>query len=313
MLDAWLKGQLSLLGVSALTLSSRNIQTHQVFQSITDQAVDIQDCGSLRIRNLDALRVEAEDLEGCDLVIHAAASSDARDYATHPAAQHQLIVEGTRQVINACAKTGCGLLYLSSGAVYGRQPDSLALIPESFPTLQPGIDPSKATYALAKLEAEQIVRLAAQCKGFPALIARCFSFAGPRLPRDQHFAFGNFMADALAARPIVVRARHAVYRSYMYADDLAQALIELSKRVHTNVPTINVGSSEPVEIRELANIIGDVAGVSVEASDIDWSLPIDRYTPCVKHFETLCQLHHPNKLQDTVRKTWDRLTLRNHY
>ena len=58
-----------------------------------------------------------------DVLIHAAASADAQRYRVDPAAESRIIVEGTRRVCEVvrAARSRPRLVYLSSGAVYGRQ------------------------------------------------------------------------------------------------------------------------------------------------------------------------------------------------
>ncbi len=82
----------------------------------------------------------------------------------------------------------------------------------------------------------------------PARIARCFAFVGPWLPRDEHFAIGNFIGNALRGEPVEVRARHPVIRSYLHADDLAVWLLRLATAAGDGCETVNVGSGEARDV-----------------------------------------------------------------
>jgi dTDP-glucose 4,6-dehydratase len=205
-------------------------------------------------------------------VIHAAADTTA---ARDPASQSELydsIVEGTRRAL-AIAGAGCrGVLFLSSGAVYGaaqpgherfRETDSPAARPAGAGGTEPGARGPDA-YADGKRAAEALCSLAAGA-GMPVKIARCFAFVGPHMPFDKHFAIGNFIADAASGTPIRVKSDGRAL--------LAVLVDGAGGRAY------NVGSDVPVSIAELAHCVDQVvggAGVRVEGAP---SAPGDRYVP----------------------------------
>jgi dTDP-glucose 4,6-dehydratase len=115
-------------------------------------------------------------------------------------------------------------------------------------------------------------------KGFDVAIARCFSFVGPYLPRDQHFAIGNFIESGLKGNSIVVKANHPVYRSYLYADDLVSWLMIILKSAVPSCPIVNVGSDQEILIIDLAAMVGSYFGVKVCYPKQDNEV-IDRYVP----------------------------------
>lgn len=223
-------------------------------------------------------------LPEADYVIHAAASTDARNYLSAGEKERQNILAGT---LNYCRlarnnkNTNTKTLYVSSGAVYGSQPTEISHLEETYQVKDPNdIPEGKRDYAVAKRDAEELIKeLGAD--GVSVSIARCFAFVGKYLPRDQHFAIGNFIADGLAGRPIKVKANHLVYRSYMYADDLVEWMMEILVDANSNCPTFNVGSSEALSMGDLAIKIAGYFGIGVDAEDIV-SKKIDRYVPSIK-------------------------------
>ena len=123
-------------------------------------------------------------------VVHAATDTSAaadRDPMTLIAT----ITEGTRRVLDFSASAGVNrFLYVSSGAIYGRQPPELAAIPEDHAGACDPLDPRSA-YGQAKRLAEQMCAIASDRTGMSAIIARAFAFVGPGLPLDGHFAIGK--------------------------------------------------------------------------------------------------------------------------
>ena len=229
--------------------------------------------------------------EGFDAVIHAATPAVT---TLAPGEMRSIVVDGTRRAAEFARFCGAKkLLLTSSGAVYGVQPPELKNIPEDFPC-RPVTE-----YGIAKLEAENICA----DSGVPALIARCFAFAGPYLDRDIHFAFGNFLRDALAGQPIVIRGDGTPLRSYLYADDLVTWLFEILEKGTSGRP-VNVGSPTAVSIAELAETIREVLRAPVEVVVMEKPVPgrlPARYVPSVERAERELGLTVSTSLADAIR------------
>lgn len=197
-------------------------------------------------------------------VIHAATASSAAA-ATQPDVLFDTIVEGTRNVF-ACARRQRArrFLFVSSGAVYGRQSRGITRLAEaSFDASSPVPDISKESdaYTRGKRKAESDL-LAAMADGDPAVsIARCFAFVGPHMPFDTHFAIGNFIRDANEGWPIHIAGDGTPRRSYLYMSDLVVWLLVM---LVYGVPGrgYNVGSPDAITVRALADRCAALASPS---------------------------------------------------
>lgn len=189
---------------------------------------------------------------GFRYVVHGATTSGA---PVDSLEMLETIIDGTRRVLDFASRHGAQkFLYISSGAVYGKQPDDLSHIPEDYRGAPDPLDP-KSAYGEGKRVGELLCVLQSRQSGFEAKIARCFAFIGPHLPLDAHFAAGNFIRDAIAGGPIVVKGDGNAVRSYLYASDLAIWLWTILFRGEPSA-AYNVGSTHGYTIQELALIIG---------------------------------------------------------
>jgi nucleoside-diphosphate-sugar epimerase len=238
-------------------------------------------------------------------IIHAAFPStmppaDPRETAS-------LILRGTERTLDFAEQT-CAqqLLFISSGAVYGRQPANLSAVPESYPG-SPDTCDARSAYGESKRMAELLCHLQAQHREISVKVARCFAFVGPHLPLDGHFAIGNFIRDALCGGPIYIRGDGTAVRSYLYAADLAVWLWTI---LVAGKPgrAYNVGGDEAVSMSELARRVRDELAPGAEIQQAQAPLPgqaLDRYVPDVALAASELQLRPRVTLEDAVSRTAD--------
>ncbi len=257
---------------------------------------------------LDADAARVDELPAADFVLHAATSTDARRYAEDPKAECANMLAAVDNYARLAERyhRSSRIVFASSGAVYGQQPADLPELAEDFVPGDTGeLDDGKRAYAEAKRLSE--ARIAALGgSGIRTAIARCFAFVGHYLPRDQHFAIGNFLADGLARRPIEVKARKAVYRSYMHADDLVRWLMTLAEAAGPEAPVFIVGSDEAMTMGEIAQVVADRFGVPAEVPAITDSA-IDRYVPSIARARTELGLGLSYDLASAVHEVATRL------
>jgi len=238
-------------------------------------------------------------------VIHGATAASAALNEQQPGEMLDTIVGGTRHTMNFASRTGARrVLLVSSGAVYGVQPPTLAHVDEAFAGGPDPLDP-RQTYAEGKRVAELIGTLAAREAPFELSVARCFAFVGPGLPLDVHFAIGNFIRDALCRGPIRLTGDGAPVRSYLYAADLAIWLWTLLVRGPAG-RAYNVGSERAIALHDLALLIADLAPVRCDvlrAREPDLSQPAPRYVPCTRRAERELGLTERIHLPDAIART----------
>jgi len=244
--------------------------------------------------------------ERFDYLIHAATPSSGEE-ASHPDLPATMIAGMERMLGLAKAARPQRFLFTSSGAVCGQQPEDMSHIPESYT----GIAERLSAYGEAKRRCEEMCALCARESKTEFAIARCFAFVGPHLPLDQHFAIGNFIADALAGRPIQIAGDGTPTRSYLYAADLAIWLWTLLLQPCGTGPeplVYNVGSGEALSIRELAHAVVEVLNPSLPieiAQNAHAGAPRNQYVPDVTKAERELGLRARIELREAIRRTAD--------
>lgn len=242
-----------------------------------------------------------------EYVIHAAGATSGEATA-RPLERLSTQVDGTRRMIDlAKAARAESFLFASSGAVYGPQPAEMSHIPEEYRGGPDWLDP-EAAYAEGKRVGEQMCAIAARESETVFTIARCFAFVGPHLPRDRHFAIGNFIGNALEGKSIAVAGDGTPMRSYLYGADLAVWLwtMLLDEAEGSRLRVFNVGSGEAVSIRDLAQAVKEEVDPSLKveiAREAVAGAPRLQYVPGVRKAERELGLRPLIGLREAIRRT----------
>lgn len=282
-LSAYKRGLLARWSIDSIKVISRNA-TH-----LSIRHPELRDA-SITLYDQDASSCAA--LPSADYVIHAAASVNVSGYVDAPQQREKDIqaVVSNYYKLAPIHHRNCKIVYASSGAVYGASHDPMARAQESqlLGSLST-MNALKRHYAIGKLSSEALILQLAQ-EGLNVSIARCFAFIGEYLPRDGTFALGSFIQDGLDGRSIIVNAQNKIYRSYMHADDLVQWLMTIAEDSSPNCPIYNVGSDEAIEIRSLAQKIGQYFDLPVQFASEE-ALPADVYVPSIERAKSKLNLY----------------------
>jgi dTDP-glucose 4,6-dehydratase len=246
-------------------------------------------------------------------IIHAATTSAVATFNNEdPLTKFDTVAEGTRRALDFAVKCGAeNFLLTSSGSACGKQPSSLTHIPEEFTGAPDITDPHSAALGEGKRVAEFLSVLYSKKHGFDVKIARCFTFVGPYLPLDIHYAIGNFIQDAINGGPIKVNGDGTPHRSYLYAADLIIWLWTIFLR-GDSCRIYNIGSGESISISDLAKTVAGVFGkergkpieviIAKEAEASRINAP-DRYVPSVDRVLHELGLEQTIGLQDAIKRT----------
>ncbi len=188
-------------------------------------------------------------------IIHAAALTDRRLFASQPGAVAETNSVGTLRLLRAAnlLEDLQKFVLLSSGLVYGAQPWEQPQIDENFAgPLR--CNEVNAVYAESKRFAEVVAQCAISESKLPVVTLRPFAFVGPYQSLQLPWAVTDFIRDSLNGGPIRIMGDGATVRSIMYASDYAFWVLAALAGGRAR-ETYNVGSPEPIDLRALAGLI----------------------------------------------------------
>lgn len=243
--------------------------------------------------------------QNIDFIIHAATDVNTHLITNEPLSIYESIVDGTKHILElAKQKNTNSVLYISSGAVYGKQPHHLTHISEDYVGATNVYD-KDASYGEGKRVAEMLCNIYNKQHQVDVKIARCYSFVGPYLPLDGHFAIGNFINDILHNRQIKIQGDGTPQRAYLYTADLMIWLLKILTEGKPCYP-YNVGSDEAINLETLANIISQYSrsNLGVEIAQAKTSAPPAMYVPSIERAKNELGLKVFTNIKDAIDKTF---------
>lgn len=190
------------------------------------------------------------ELKSTDWVFHLAALADIVPSIQNPEAYFRANVDGTFNVLQACASARVGrFIYAASSSCYG--------IPDKYPTPETAEIRPQYPYALTKRLGEELVMHWAQVYKLPAMSLRFFNVYGARSRTSGTYGavFGVFLAQKLGGRAFTVVGDGNQTRDFTYVTDVVRALLAAARSDRAGC-SYNVGSGQTVSVNRLVELLG---------------------------------------------------------
>ena len=241
-------------------------------------------------------------------IIHGATTNARETYNKQdPLIKYDTIVNGTKRILNFASQCKCEkFLLISSGACYGKVPNNLKKISEDYIggplTTDQNFDHS--VLGEAKRAAEVLTNIYSHKFNIQTKIARCFTFVGPLMPLDIHYAIGNFLSDAVLGKLINIKGDGKQIRSYMYISDLVIWLFNILFRGENN-SIYNVGSENGLSIYDLAKNISKLSSVKIDIKVNNQNKNIKNYLyiPSTDKIKKELNMIEETNLEEAIKKT----------
>lgn len=209
----------------------------------------------------DAALVE-ECVKEVDQVYHLASAVGVQLVVDRPVHTINTIVHGTNSILDACSKYRRPVLITSTSEVYGKatktpfnEDDDSVTGP---PTRQ------RWSYACAKALDEFLALAHWHQSRVPVVLVRLFNTVGPRQTGQYGMVIPSLIQQALADAPITVFGDGKQARCFCHVKDVVWALTRLLGPPETRGELYNVGSTQEIQIIELAEKIREYTNSNSE-------------------------------------------------
>lgn len=225
----------------------------------------------------DALNVAEHDLgnyenamvaaSGADTVYHLAAEAGGMGFISTHKADCTLSILADANVLRAARAAGARIWYASSACIYPLHLQETADAPDLAEHMAYPPEPEEA-YGWEKLYAERMYLAHAGDYGMDVRIGRYQSVFGP----DGVYKGGREKAPTAISRKVAlakIKGERTVpiwgdgsaIRTFTYVDDCVEATMAITDGSYGQ--PLNVGTDEVLSIRELVDVVGEIAGWKV--------------------------------------------------
>ncbi|OGO35393.1 MAG: nucleoside-diphosphate sugar epimerase [Chloroflexi bacterium RBG_16_57_11] len=193
-----------------------------------------------------------------DVIIHLAAAVGVKLIVEDPVHTINTNVMGTEAVLATANRYGCKVLIASSSEVYGKG----ASVPfhEDDDCLIGPTTHSRWAYATSKAVDEFLGLAYYRQFGLPVVVMRFFNTIGLRQTGQYGMVVPRFVRQALRGEPLQVYGDGEQTRCFADVADVVSAIVQLSDHPQAVGQVFNIGSTEEITIRGLAERIIALTG-----------------------------------------------------
>jgi UDP-glucose 4-epimerase len=214
--------------------------------------------------------VVAELVDSADVVFHLAAAVGVQLIVESPVRTIETNVHCTEVVLAQASKKKKPVFIASTSEVYGKSTD-LPYREDGDLTLGPTVK-GRWSYACSKAIDEFLAIAHWKERKLPTVIGRLFNTVGPRQTGRYGMVIPNFVAQALADRPLTVYGDGTQRRCFCHVADVVRALADLMQREDVYGEVFNIGAESEIEIRKLAERVVELSGSSSEITLVPYDV-----------------------------------------
>ena len=200
----------------------------------------------------------AELIDRSDVVFHLAAAVGVKLIVEQPVYTIETNVHGTEVVLKHANKKKKLVVIASTSEVYGKS-EAVPFREDSDLVMGP-TPKHRWAYACSKALDEFLALAYWKERKLPVIIVRFFNTVGPRQTGTYGMVIPNFVRQALAGESITVFGDGRQTRSFSHVADVVGALLKLVVEPRAIGQVINIGNTQEVTIRALAERVRELAG-----------------------------------------------------
>lgn len=236
-----------------------------------------------------------------DFIYNLASPASPAYYFKDPFAPIKANTQGAMVAVDLASRFNCPIIYSSTSEVYGD--------PE-YPTQRESdlgrlaLTSPRACYDYAKKLGEVIHYRAAGHYGVDARVVRLFNVYGPKCNREDGRVVSNFIFRAINDEPLEIHGSGQQTRSFIYIDDMVEALIKL-KDVPRWEGAVNIGNPQEYSIEAIADCVGSLHGEIITKKADAYPDDPKRRLPCIDKLQTLINWMPTTNLSEGLIKTYN--------
>lgn len=202
------------------------------------------------LESLSHTALVKELVDQCDVIFHLAAAVGVRLIVESPVRTIETNLSSTERILRIASLKKKKIIFTSTSEVYGKSKDMPYKETQDLVIGQPLI--GRWSYACSKAIDEFLMIAYWKEKKVPIVIARLFNTTGPRQIGHYGMVIPRFVQQALKNEPLTVYGDGSQTRTFCHVHDTIRALDALSQKSQCIGEIYNVGNSQAISIRDLA-------------------------------------------------------------
>ena len=246
--------------IESLLENNHDVTIYEDFSnSSEDNIKNICEQGALVIHgDLSDYSLLEKSLKDFDFVIHLAAKIDILESITNPEITNKVNVQGTINILRACAKNNIqNIIAASSAAIYGN--------PEIIPVTEDSVPNPVSPYGADKLSMEFYLRAFANMYNLNTISLRFFNVYGKGQSNAYAGVITKFLKNIERNEPIEILGNGNNTRDYVFIDDLIHGILQAIKNIQGQRGNIyNLASGKSTSVNDLAFLMLKISKKKLE-------------------------------------------------
>jgi UDP-glucose 4-epimerase len=245
---------------------------------------------------------------GANAIYHLAAAVGVELVVKSPIHTLETNLHETEVLLKAAASNRTAVVLASTSEVYGKS--EKPVFSEADDLLIGPPDKTRWGYACSKLMDEFLALAYAQEKSLPVTITRLFNTVGPRQTGRYGMVLPRFITAAKRGEPLIVHGDGLQSRCFCFVKDTVEALVRLQNSAAARGEVFNIGSTEEISIKELAELIiatlGSKSKIELLPYDQAYAPGFEdmrRRKPSVAKLAAAIGFQPATTLRETIRQT----------
>jgi UDP-glucose 4-epimerase len=232
-------------------------------------------------------------LDQADDVFHLAAAVGVRLVLEEPIRTVTTNVGPTEVLLRLASERRRPIFLASTSEVYGKNP-KLPLAEDDDLVLGPTTK-GRWVYACSKALDEYLALGYHQRTGLPVVVGRFFNVVGPRQVGRYGMVLPRFVDQALAGGPLVVYDDGRQVRCFAHVRDVVRGVLDLMASPAAVGRVFNLGSDQPITIRDLAERVAALVGPDLAIEHIPYE---QAYAPAFEDIR--CRVPDLTRIREAI-------------